>query len=128
MMNEMEIDMTYTFDNELIRDLYKDAHGFRPSVAYMMDWDGMTDAEKQAEWDLQLSIFAAHEAREKEQAECNVQFFNARIVRMIAMGAKDRKQAIRWILDADGIDINEPDKGYICYQLGLPYEMEREFA
>lgn len=128
MMNEMEIDMTYTFDNELIRDLYKDAHGFRPSAAYMVDWDSMTDAEKQIEWDLQLSVFASHEAREKEIAECNIRLFNARIERMMQMGAETRKQAIRWILDADGIDSNEPDKGFICYQLGLPYDMEREFA
>lgn len=120
--------MTYTFDNELIRDLYKDAHGFRPSAQYMMQWEDMTDDEKQTEWDLQLSVFSSNEAREKELAECNIVQFNARIERMMQMGAATRKQAISWILDADGIDSNEPDKGFICYQLGLPYDMEREFA
>ena len=30
--------MTYTFADELISDLHKDAHGMRPSAAFMDAW------------------------------------------------------------------------------------------
>ena len=120
--------MTFTFDDTLVRDLYKDAYGFRPSVAYMLEWESMTNTEKQVEWDLLLSVFASAEARLKEQQEAAITNFNKRITHMIEMGAKSKKQAIRWICDAERIDYNDPDVGYICYQLGLPYSMEKEIA
>tara|TARA_B100000900_G_scaffold413160_1_gene436538 strand:- start:2495 stop:3007 length:513 start_codon:yes stop_codon:yes gene_type:complete len=40
--------------------------------------------------------------------------------------AGSREDAIRWILQAEGLD-KEWDAGYICYSLGLPYKMEKEF-
>ena len=40
--------------------------------------------------------------------------------------AGSRKDAIRWLLQAEGLD-KEHDPGYICYHLGLPYSMDREF-
>ena len=43
--------MTYTFSNELIYSLYKDAFGIPPSFAFWEKWSGMTDDEKQFLWD-----------------------------------------------------------------------------
>lgn len=118
--------MIFTFDDILVSDLYKDAYGHRPSYAYLLDWHSMTDKQKQDEWDLLLAVFAQAEAREKEQEEANIEMFYARIERMMEDGAESKEQAIRWICDAEGIDYNEPDVGYICFQLGLPYSMENE--
>ena len=41
--------------------------------------------------------------------------------------AGSRKDAIRWVLQAEGLE-DERDPGYICYSLGLPYTMEKEFS
>jgi len=41
--------------------------------------------------------------------------------------AGSRKDAIRWLLQAEGLE-DERDPGYICYSLGLPYSMEKEFS
>ena len=41
--------------------------------------------------------------------------------------AGSRKDAIRWVLQAEGLG-DERDPGYICYSLGLPYTMEKEFS
>lgn len=41
--------------------------------------------------------------------------------------AGSRKDAIRWVLQAEGLE-DERDPGYICYSLGLPYSMEKEFS
>ena len=41
--------------------------------------------------------------------------------------AGSREDAIRWLIQAEGLD-QEYDAGYICYNLGLPYSMEKIFA
>ena len=40
--------------------------------------------------------------------------------------AGSREDAIRWLIQAEGLD-KEYDAGYICYNLGLPYSMEKIF-
>jgi hypothetical protein len=116
--------MTYTFDDILISDLYKDAYGHRPSHHYILDWFSLTNRQKQDEWDLLSATFANNEARQQDLDEANIAAFYDRIERMIEDGAQSKEQAIRWICDAEGIDYYDPDVGYICYQLGLPYSME----
>lgn len=116
----------YTFDDITVSDLYKDAYGHRPTHRYLLDWFNLTDDQKQEEWDLLYDVFVQSEAREREQEEANIEAFHARIQFMMDSGAETKEQAIRWICDAEGIDYNEPDVGYICFQLGLPYSMENE--
>ena len=116
----------FTFDDILVSDLYKDAYGHRPTTRYLLDWNDLTDVQKQEEWDLLYDVFVQSEAREREQEEANIKAFHARIQSMMDCGAESKTQAIRWICDAEGIDYNEPDVGYICFQLGLPYSMENE--
>jgi hypothetical protein len=118
--------MIYTFDDILFSDLYKDAYGHRPSHRYILEWFDMTSNQRQDEWDLLLAVFAQSEAREKEQEQSNIDMFYERIERMMDDGAESKEQAIRWICDAEDIDYNDPDLGYICFQLGLPYSMENE--
>lgn len=65
----------------------------------------------------------------KEEAEATTQRvteFEAQVKHTIAAGAGDKETAIRWIVDGEGLG-NEKDMGYICYSLGLPYSMEKEF-
>jgi len=118
--------MIFTFDDITVSDLYKDAYGHRPSYAYLLDWHSLSDKQKQDEWDLLLSAFAAREEHEQAIEDANVEAFHARIEQMLEDGAEDKTQAIRWICDAEGIDYNDPDVGYICFQLGLPYSMEND--
>jgi len=71
---------------------------------------------------------AAKEAMELEakmEAEA-IERFEASIKEYLPM-AGSREDAIRWVLQAEGLD-DERDPGYICYSLGLPYSMEKEFA
>lgn len=116
----------YTYDDILVSDLYKDAYGHRPSYAYLIEWHDMTKAQKQTEWDLLMDTFVAREEHEQAIEDANVESFHARIERMMEDGAESKTQAIRWICDAEGIDYYDPDVGYICFQLGLPYSMENE--
>ena len=111
---------------ELIRDLHKDARGFRPSAEWMDVFNNSTPWRQQAIWDMlcrELEENEAHAARAQAQASAT---FEARVADLIAMGAGDRATAIRWIADAEDC---ADDLGFMCYRLGLPYSyFEKEAA
>ena len=69
--------------------------------------------------DEQLELEAKMEREATERFEASV----AEYQKM----AGSRKDAIRWVLQAEGLE-DERDPGYICYSLGLPYSMEKEFS
>ena len=69
--------------------------------------------------DEQLALEAKMEKEATERFEASV----AEYQKM----AGSRKDAIRWVLQAEGLE-DERDPGYICYSLGLPYSMEKEFS
>jgi hypothetical protein len=62
--------------------------------------------------------------RDAQEASAVVRF-EARIVDLIAIGAKDRTMAIRWIAEAEDCD---SDMSYLCFCLGLPYQYLLEAA
>ena len=45
------MDKTYTFSDQLVSDLHKDAYGYRPSEAFWLDWSRGTDDDRQSMWD-----------------------------------------------------------------------------
>lgn len=114
---------TYTFCDDTVSDLHKDAYGFRPSQWFWSEWRASTDAEKQSTWD---SLIAAMEWRmaqqEEEEREAVVQF-EALIQTTIDAGAKDRTTALRWIMD--GSDC-AGDWEYLAWRHGLPYGYLRD--
>jgi hypothetical protein len=116
----------YTFDDNLVSDLYKDAYGTRPSTSFMLEWDMLSKRGKQDEWDRLLCQFAASNKLQADRDQAAIDMFYSRIEDMIEDGAESKEQAIRWICDAEDIDYNDPDVGYICFQLNLPYSMENE--
>jgi hypothetical protein len=58
--------------------------------------------------------------------EASYQTFLKRIVEAQNLGAETKEDAIKWILQAEGLE-NEKDTGYICYNLGLNYDKEYLF-
>ena len=69
--------------------------------------------------DEQLELEARMEKEATERFEASVAEYQQM--------AGSRKDAIRWLLQAEGLE-DERDPGYICYSLGLPYSMEKEFS
>ena len=74
-------------------------------------------------WSNQADITAKEEADAEKK---RITEFEAQIKHTIAAGANDRKTAIRWIIDGEGL-ADEKDMGYICYSMNLPYSFEKEF-
>lgn len=113
----------FTYDDQSFSDIYKDVNGVRPRVH---EYWTATPERKQVIWDALLieSEIQFQESQIREAAA--VEAFEKRVVETIQMGAGDRETAIRWIVQAEGIDSPE-DPQYICYLFGIPYEMAVNF-
>lgn len=92
---------------ELIRDLHKDARGFRPSQGWMEVFNGLSDVAKQETWDgLCRELNETMAEDELREAEALVDY-NARIDGMVADYGIDRATAIRWDLESFDVDVTE---------------------
>lgn len=110
---------TYTFDEDLISDLHKDAYGFRPSQSFWGVFAAANADQKQAIWDDLLETLDSTIAREQQEQERAIKDFEVRIADLLALGAKDFEMAVKWLhesYDTDG------DDEYLEYRLGLPYK------
>lgn len=87
---------TYTFDEQIVSDVHKEAFGFRPTQGWWANWKHSNNDQKQNIWDgLIVSMERAHkEEKEREKHACN-QVENA-LVEAIIAGAENRVTAIRW--------------------------------
>lgn len=101
-------------------DAYKDAYGFRPRGMSGECWNSVEWLKEELEF-LDGEI-ARRIAEAEEEGKVAVEIFEKLIVDMIEAGAKDRETALRWIFDAEDLDINSKfDRESFCYQRGLPY-------
>lgn len=86
---------TYTYDEKIFSDMYKDAHGFRPSIDhpfYSADPD-----EKQQIWDQTLEAVSISIREEEAYAQKCLTEFEKLVQLVIDSGAGDRHTALRWI-------------------------------
>jgi len=87
---------TYTYSDELVSDLYKNAYGTRPTAHFWGCWKEMSPVMKQVEWDflLQRSEDAADHERKREQ-EAVAEF--ERWLRLAEDHAGTVENALRWM-------------------------------
>jgi hypothetical protein len=96
-------------------DFYKDVHGFRPRHYDFSSWTIV-------DFDREFALLSKASEREaafeaEQQAQCAAAV-EARISANIAIGAKDRETAIRWLHEAHETN---GDSEYLCYLLGVKY-------
>jgi len=107
----------------MVYEIHKDAYGVK---GRHYDFDSMTNEELEKELEF-LSGVAKERMEEEERAEqAAYERFEEQVADTIKMGAGDRNTAIRWILNAEGLD-KEYDMGYVCYCLGLGYNKQKMF-
>lgn len=109
----------YTFDSESLSDLFKDAHGFRPTSKYFENWKLMDDDEKQAEWDKLIVILEYENETQQKYEELQVKEFKALVAEIIKAGAKNESTAYRWLMDA--AEWCNRDWENLAWKHGLPY-------
>tara|TARA_B100000902_G_scaffold270347_1_gene256190 strand:- start:865 stop:1242 length:378 start_codon:yes stop_codon:yes gene_type:complete len=120
--------MEFTYSDSTFSDLVKEVYGTRgPSREYghLSHYYNETSENKQEIWDDLCDQLNDVIAEELEANQRKTARFEDRIQDNIKLGAGDRKTAIRWIFQADGISFDDP--GYACYLLNIPYSYEDEF-
>ena len=65
----------YTYEDNLISDLYKDAYGYRPDQWWMMLWSGQTPGWKQVEWDRLCDVMNESIEMEKQMEKVSLDEF-----------------------------------------------------
>ena len=120
--------MEFTYDENIMSDLHKDAYGFRPSGEFWSLWESASNEEKQHIWDDTLVVLQRNIAAEEEAEALQMSEFEARIKDAIGVGATDRGAAIRWIVESLELSEIELCYGgeYACFQLGLPFSYSKE--
>ena len=98
-----------------VYEMHKEAYGVK-GRHYNFSKMSTKDLEKELD---HLCDVAKREAEiEKRQEEDNLKAFESRIDEALSLGAENREDAIKWILQAEGLE-KEQDPVYICYTLGL---------
>ena len=118
--------MAYTFDENIVSDLHKDARGFRPSEYFWEEWTQCGDDIRQAMWDNLCRELEETMAAERD-AELRAEIaFHQRIQGAMLLGAADELVAIRWILEAEELTKFDLAYGsdYVAFHFGLPYKGE----
>ena len=106
-----------------VYEMHKDAYGVK---GRHYNFDAMSNKELEEELKHLCEVAKREREIEARQEAENYKNFEKRIFDTVQMGAGDRETAIKWILEAEGLD-KEQDTGYICYSLGLDYDKEFMF-
>ena len=109
----------YTFDENTVSDLHKDAYGYRPCKFFWASWHEANDEFKQKIWD--ELIVELNESIRKEEAEQQVAIAatEVRIQTIMKMVAgSTRQDAIRFLDDAYDC---RGDISFLEFHLGVPY-------
>jgi hypothetical protein len=109
----------YTFDYNIVSDLYKEAYGVRPRAEFWLDWECADDAEKQQIWDSLIDTAQSEAERERQDqlaAEAALERQIEKINRLVVGGT--REDAIRYLHDAHNTN---GDVEYLEFNLGVRY-------
>ena len=96
-------------------DMYKDAYGVRPRGTDTSSW---TLAKFESEMAYLQEVIERNELQRRVDEDAAIQVFEARVTKIIELGATDRAMALRWIHEAEDTD---GDDEYLCYRVGVPY-------
>ena len=113
----------YTFDENIVSDLHKDARGFRPSEYFWEEWSQCGDDTRQTIWDSLLVELEEELERDKRSKSLALAAFNARMDEAFELGAPSNEDAIRWILEGEKVSKYDLAYGedYVAYHFGLDY-------
>jgi len=106
-----------------VYEMHKQAFGVK---GRHYNFSEMSDDDLKKELDMLCEVAKTVRETEKKYEEAAYQTFLKRITESMKLGAETKEDAIKWILQAEGLE-NEKDTSYICYNLGLNYDKEYLF-
>jgi len=119
--------MTYTFDENIVSDLHKEAYGFRPREGWWNMWAAFNADQKQATWDsLIADLDDAIEQQEQQEAQALVNFRKLLKTTMATCNV-DWKNALRILMEADTEFTKDSQEfDYFLWTYDLGYEKRKE--
>jgi hypothetical protein len=109
----------------MLSDMYKDAHGFRPRN-YPEMW---TKEQLEKEYKYLEGVIKENMEREVIQHAIALDEFEARIDETISLGAENRKDAIRWLMQAEGLNNgHRQDIEHFFWNQGISFDMINKYA
>jgi hypothetical protein len=115
--------MAYTFDENTVSDLHKDARGYRPREYFWAEWNTSNDFDRQAIWEGLIRELNAEMDRERAAEAAALEQFEQLIADTIQFGAGNAETAIRWILEGEdftGVDLAY-GADYVAWHFGMSY-------
>lgn len=109
--------VAYSFDENIVSDLYKDVFGYRPRENWWIEWRDMTNDEKQEEWDYLIKRLEEVMEEENKARDAAILKWHRRIAVMAAEFNISFADAVRW--DMDAMDMTN-DHDFYEYENGLP--------
>ena len=118
----------YTYSDDLVSDLHKDAWGHRPSEKFWFHWEIADKDAKQAIWDNLIDDMVKNDAEEAKIKADNASKLAKRIKDTCKLGAKNYRTAIRWILQADELEEDHYyEGGHLAWEYNLAYRHKKLF-
>lgn len=114
----------FTYSDDIISDLHKDARGFRPTEAFWNAWNFQDDEGKQTVWNILIDELEETMAEDRRREAEALENFEAQIKEMRKLGAETTRQAIKWVFHAEGMDRYDLQYGadYVAYHFGMSYQ------
>ena len=109
----------YTFDSNVVSDLHKDAHGFRPKSLFWAEWNAASDDQKQRIWDGLIDDLNQSNIEEGLREQAAIAATEVRIQAIMAtVVGSTREDAIRFL---DDVYDTRGDINFLEFHLGVPY-------
>lgn len=118
----------YTFCENTISDLHKDAWGYRPSQGFWVRWEASSDDAKQKIWNDLIDDMVKNDEEEAKIKAENASKLAKRIKEVCKLGASNYRTAIRWILQADELKQDDYyEGGQLAWEYNLAYRHKKLF-
>ena len=110
----------YTYDENILSDLYKDTFGTRPGEYFWSEWNAADNDRKQAMWDAMVNQLSEEVERERQEQLKIEKYLEDTVIPNIQshLNGCTREDAIRHLhetYDTDG------DVEYLEFSLGVRY-------
>lgn len=111
----------YTFEDNIISDLHKDARGYRPTESFFEMWNESSDDTKQEVWDMLLEEMEYSQKEEARIEADNLVKFRKLIRSVMDTASCNWKVALRYLVDAENLDVNF-ELDYFLWNQGLGFD------
>lgn len=113
----------FTYSDDIISDLHKDARGFRPSEYFWEEWTQSPADIKQKIWDNLIQEMEYNQKEEQRIEAENLAKFRGQVAATMKFCDCNWKKAVEFLADAEGEDINNDQAfDYFLWCQGIGFE------